>query len=234
MGFLDAFIGVPQSKVAAISILVALGLAAIALVVNDIQTPMMYRLLGVGLIVLMSIPSLFVTLMNITCVVSGSQGKKLWWCDFWAWILSAFVMFYAALLIIAAVLVLTNKQSLLKESMELEKKPTIAQANSLAVNYFASKGDMSKGGEGVPTGSDRMNSGYGTIEHYEGMSMEPEQYPEMVDVPMATTAESFYTHEEVSQGVDYPLPTPPTGPSDLIMTDAPEGFDTTDGLFAPL
>lgn len=132
MALLDAFVGVPQSKVAAFAIMVAFAVMALAIVLGDISVPPSYRLLTVVFMIVMSIPSILITLVNITCAVSGSAGGK-WWCDIWAWVLTGFVAFYSILLVVAAMMVMSNKAQIQKDGAA---QTGIAVANKAAEGFF--------------------------------------------------------------------------------------------------
>jgi hypothetical protein len=54
------------------------------------------------LIFLTSLPSLALTLFQLTCLVTGA-GKN-WWCSAYAWVLCAMAIFYAGMLIVAAIM----------------------------------------------------------------------------------------------------------------------------------
>lgn len=138
----DVFVGVPQSQYAGLAILVALAFIAIAVLFGERTVPVGYRLLGILMIILLSLPSILLNLLNITCVVTGTgKGAEKWWCGFWGWVLSVFIIFYSAMVVIAAVMVITSKEQLLQES---KQAVDLQVANQLAEHFFVEEKKQQK------------------------------------------------------------------------------------------
>ena len=143
---MDAFVGVPQSKAAGLAILIAFGIAAVAILLGDPSMPFSFKFVAMLIVALMSVPSIAITLMNITCVVTGSgPNKKFWWCDVWGWILTGFIVFYSVLLVVAAVLVLMGQSSVAdlysktEPGMAPEDALPLEVSNMMAQEFFANK-----------------------------------------------------------------------------------------------
>ena len=110
--FVSVFVGVPQSRYAALAILLAIVIVSLAILFGKDKIPISQKFGFVILIFLVSLPGLALSLFQLTCIVTGAGAKnKRWWCSLYAWVLAAIMIFYAVLLVVAAVLSLTNKQT---------------------------------------------------------------------------------------------------------------------------
>ena len=106
----NIFFGVPQSRYAALAILLAIVVVALTIILGNSPVPMSQKFGFVLMVFLVSLPGLALSLFQLTCIVTGSGFKnKRWWCSVYAWVLSAIMIFYAVLLIIAAVMSLSSK-----------------------------------------------------------------------------------------------------------------------------
>jgi len=106
----NVFFGVPQSRYAALAILIAIVVVALAILFGDSPVPMSQKFGFVLMIFLISLPGLALSLFQLTCIVTGSGfDNKRWWCSLYAWVLSAIMIFYAVLLVIAALMSLKSK-----------------------------------------------------------------------------------------------------------------------------
>lgn len=138
----SALTGVPQSKYAALAILISFTFSALTIIFGEMTIPIGYRLLGVLVLALVSLPSIFLLLLNITCVVTGDKNAR--WCGWWGWGLSAFIMFYSALVVIASVIVLVTKPKVDVMSVTNSttvvstggSAPSTADANKAAEHFF--------------------------------------------------------------------------------------------------
>ena len=117
-GFLDLFIGVPQSKYAGLAILLSLAAVGLAVLLGKEKVPITQKLVVVGLLFLLSLPAMLVTLFQLTCMVTGSGIKNaFWWCSGYAWLVSGLIILYSILLVVMVVLSFGADQ----ESKEIEK-----------------------------------------------------------------------------------------------------------------
>ena len=113
----NIFFGVPQSRYAALAILLAIVVVALTIIFGNSPVPMSQKFGFVLMVFLVSLPGLALSLFQLTCIVTGSGFKnQRWWCSVYAWVLSAIMIFYAVLLVIAAVMSLSSKN---KETFKL-------------------------------------------------------------------------------------------------------------------
>ena len=106
----SVFFGAPQSRYAALAILLAIVVVALTVIFGDSPVPMSQKFGFVLMVFLISLPGLALSLFQLTCIVTGAGfNNKRWWCSLYAWVLSAIMIFYSVLLVIAAIMSLTNK-----------------------------------------------------------------------------------------------------------------------------
>ena len=104
------FVGVPQSRYAALAILIAIVVVALTIIFGDSPVPMSQKFGFVLMVFLISLPGLALSLFQLTCIVTGAGANgKNWWCSVYSWVLSAIMIFYAVLLVIAAIMSLSSK-----------------------------------------------------------------------------------------------------------------------------
>jgi len=100
MGFFDIFFGTPQSLYASYAILAAVITICITILLTGTDLTLGNRFLFIFLVILMLIPSVFLTLFQITCMVTGGNKNSRWWCWLYAWIVAAFIIIYCIFVII--------------------------------------------------------------------------------------------------------------------------------------
>ena len=104
MSLLSPFIGSPQSRYAAIAIMLAIGAVSIAILFGADAMPLSQKFFFVLLILLLSIPGILLSLLQLTCLVTGAGSEnKRWWCSLYSWLMSAFVIVYSIVIIVVAV-----------------------------------------------------------------------------------------------------------------------------------
>jgi hypothetical protein len=138
MAFMDIFIGVPQSKFAGLAILLAIVFVAFAILIGKEPIPMGQRFMFILILFLISLPGLLLTLFQLTCLVTGAGLKnQRWWCSLYAWIGSILIILYSVILVVAAILSMTQGTSMMKElaAMEQYESPNM-DANQLAKELF--------------------------------------------------------------------------------------------------
>jgi nitrogen fixation/metabolism regulation signal transduction histidine kinase len=98
--FLDVFFGSSQSLYASYAILAAIITICVTIMLTGTDIPMANRFLFVFLTILMLLPSVFLILFQITCMVTGGTKDTRWWCWLYAWIVAAFIIIYCIFVII--------------------------------------------------------------------------------------------------------------------------------------
>ena len=113
---LDIFVGTPQSKYAALAILSVIFVVSMVILLGKNQLPLSQKFAFILLIFLVSVPSILLTLFQLTCIVTGSgfQNKR-WWCSIYAWVISIIIVLYCIILVISAILSLASGASALED-----------------------------------------------------------------------------------------------------------------------
>ena len=111
MSAYSPFIGSPHSRYAALAIIVAVAAVSIAILFGADAMPLSQKFFFVVLIFLLSTPGILLSLLQLTCLVTGAGNEnKRWWCALYSWIMSAFVIVYSILVIAIAVQSLVTKK----------------------------------------------------------------------------------------------------------------------------
>lgn len=138
MALLDIFVGAPQSKYAAIAILVALGVVSLAMLFGKDEVPIGQKFLFVLLMLVIALPSVLLSLFQLTCLVTGAGYKnQRWWCGAYAWIGTIFVMIYSAIVVVVGIIAMTNGTTVSTEMENLGMFETMkVEADKQAKEYF--------------------------------------------------------------------------------------------------
>lgn len=111
MKLVDAFIGPIQSKYSAVAIFSALIIVCIAILFSKTKMPFSQKLGAATMLFLVSLPSVLYILFQLTCIVTGSSDETPW-CGIYAWIIVAFTILYAILVVVIAMMSLTATKNM--------------------------------------------------------------------------------------------------------------------------
>ena len=148
MSFLNAFIGVPQSRYAAFAVLTAILVVSLTILFGNEAVPLSQKFAFIFMLFLVSLPGILLSLFQLTCIVVGAGVKNQRpWCSIYAWIISILLIVYCALLIVLAVVALTGKSKAMGEvaMADAEKfvgsnpSMTMDEANKIATQMFANE-----------------------------------------------------------------------------------------------
>lgn len=104
MGFYDAFFGSEQSQYTAYAIFAAIIAICITILLTATDVPVSNRLLIVFFVIISLVPSVFLTLFELTCIVTGGTEPNQWWCYAFAWVLAAFIIIYCIFIVIISLI----------------------------------------------------------------------------------------------------------------------------------
>jgi hypothetical protein len=104
MGFYDAFFGSEQSQYTAYAIFAAIIAICITILLTATDVPVSNRLLIVFFVIVSLVPSVFLTLFELTCIVTGGTEPNQWWCYAFAWVLAAFIIIYCIFIVIISLI----------------------------------------------------------------------------------------------------------------------------------
>lgn len=124
MGLYEVFFGSAQSQYAAYAILAAIFTICMTILFSGTDMTIGSRLLMILFVILTLIPSIFLILFEITCMVSGGTKDKNWWCWLYAWIIAVFIIIYCIFVVIISL------SSLFTYNTAMEKL-TISENNNI-------------------------------------------------------------------------------------------------------
>ena len=153
MSSLDPFVGSPQSHYAAVAIVIAIIFVSIAILFGFDAMPLSQKFFFVMLIALLSVPGILLSLMQLTCLVTGAGNKNQhWWCSIYSWLMSGFIIVYSIIIIMVAVQRLTkNNNEYFYSADRTPSQPTLAATPLLNVDGYRWQGGQ------VGNGSSRVS-----------------------------------------------------------------------------
>lgn len=126
MGFYDAFFGSDQSQYTAYAIVAAIIAICITILLTATDIPVSNRLLIVFFVIISLIPSVFLTLFELTCIVTGGTEPNKWWCYAFAWVLAAFIIIYCIFIVIISLISLFTYNNAIDNIKDTEDKARLS------------------------------------------------------------------------------------------------------------
>jgi hypothetical protein len=111
MGFYDAFFGTDQSLYTAYAIIAAIIAICITILLTATDVSVGNRILIVLFVIVTLLPSIFLTLFELTCIVTGGTEPNRWWCYAFAWVLAAFIIIYCIFIVVISLISLFTYNS---------------------------------------------------------------------------------------------------------------------------
>ena len=146
MGFYDAFFGSDQSLYTAYAIIAAIIAICVTILFTSTDIPVGSRLLMILFVVITLVPSIFLTLFEITCIVTGGTEPNNWWCYTFAWILAAFIIIYCIFVVIISIMSLVTYNKAIDNVNNDEEKNKVnpPEANNIAKQIMATQKPIEK------------------------------------------------------------------------------------------
>lgn len=146
MGFFDAFFGTVQSQYAAYAIVAAIVAICITILLTGTDVPIGNRFLIVFFVIISLIPSIFLMLFELTCIVTGGTSTERWWCWLFAWIIAVFIIIYCIFIVIISFISLfTYNNAINKVKIsDNENKMTPQNSNNYAKTIIESNKQVEK------------------------------------------------------------------------------------------
>jgi hypothetical protein len=104
----DVFLGSEQSKYAGIALFITILIICLAILFTSSKIPIEQRIVFVIFILIITIPSILMSLFELTCIVTGGNYTTRWWCWALAWVLAIMIIFYCVMIIISLFISMTN------------------------------------------------------------------------------------------------------------------------------
>ena len=104
----DIFFGSTQSKYAGVALFMTILILCLIILFSNSKIPIGERFLFVLFILIISIPSILMSLFELTCIVTGGNYTTRWWCWLLAWVISVIIIIYCILIIISMFISISN------------------------------------------------------------------------------------------------------------------------------
>jgi hypothetical protein len=204
----SVFVGVPQSKLAGVAIMVAVIVVALSILFGREPIPMTQKFVIVLVMFLLALPAILLSLFQINCLVTGAGfTNQRWWCSLYAWVISIMVVFYCVMLVVVGLLSYSDDKKVVAQ----EKFRNMQKfSNRVAEGFFA------EAGASAMTGASPA-----------AKAVAPPTLPEMslpAVPPVPTAGAPQASKEEPKEPVMAP-PAPPMGPAMPAGAASPQGFE---------
>ena len=146
MGFYDAFFGSDQSQYTAYAIVAAIIAICITILLTATDIPVSNRLLIVFFVIISLVPSVFLTLFELTCIVTGGTEPNKWWCYVFAWVLAAFIIIYCIFIVIISLISLFTYNNAIDNVKDINDKSRLSKdvSNNYAKQMIANDDNHAK------------------------------------------------------------------------------------------
>jgi hypothetical protein len=143
---LDIFFGSTQSKITAYAIFAAILAICITILLTRTDMTIGNRFLLIFFVILTLVPSIFLILFQITCMVSGGNSKERWWCWAYAWIIAVFIIIYCILIIVISFASLFTYNNAIDkvEIQETQNKMTPDNSNQYAKSIMETSHEVER------------------------------------------------------------------------------------------
>ena len=104
----DVFLGSEQSKYAGIALFITILIICLAILFTSSKIAIEQRIVFVIFILIITVPSILMSLFELTCIVTGGNYNTRWWCWLLAWVLAVMIIFYCIMIIISLFISMTT------------------------------------------------------------------------------------------------------------------------------
>lgn len=104
----DIFFGSEQSKYAGIALFMTIIILCLIILFTGSKIPIGERFVFVIFILIISVPSILMSLFELTCIVTGGNSTTRWWCWLLAWFIAIIIIIYCVMIIISMLISMSN------------------------------------------------------------------------------------------------------------------------------
>lgn len=137
------FIGTLQSRYAGIAIAIAILTVCLCILFANTNITLSNRLLIVFFVVLSCLPSILLSLFELSCMVTGGTKKTNSGCYWFAWFISGLMILYSIIVIIYAIYILFTYDHAQSKVQEYEESKNMQmsneEANDIAVKMMTNE-----------------------------------------------------------------------------------------------
>jgi uncharacterized membrane protein len=130
MGFYDAFFGSEQTQYTAYAILAAVTAICLTVLFSASDISVGNRIIIILFVVISVLPSVLLTLFELTCIVTGGTEPNKWWCSTFGWILAAFIIIYCMFIVIISFMSLFTYNNAVDEENKNDTKNKLPKIES--------------------------------------------------------------------------------------------------------
>lgn len=133
---IKAIVGSTQSKYAAWAISLTILVLCVSVLVMQTEVPFGKRLLGVLFMILITVPGVILSLVELTCLVTGGSWKTNWWCWLLAWVIAIIVIVWCLVIIATVFNTLITYTNAKKKIIQSTLPATEEESNDFAENIL--------------------------------------------------------------------------------------------------
>lgn len=133
---IKAIVGSTQSKYAAWAISLTILVLCVSVLVMQTEVPFGKRLLGVLFMLLITVPGVILSLVELTCLVTGGSWKTNWWCWLLAWVIAIIVIVWCLVIIATVFNTLITYTNAKKKIIQSTSPATEEESNDFAENIL--------------------------------------------------------------------------------------------------
>ena len=136
----DIFFGSEQSKYAGIALFMTIIILCVIILFSSSRIPIGDRFMFVLFILIISVPSILMSLFELTCIVTGGNINTRWWCWLLAWILAVIIIVYCVMIIISMLISMSeydmanDRLDYTMEKNKMDKEEANLYAKNIIIN----------------------------------------------------------------------------------------------------
>lgn len=115
MGFYDSFFGSEQTQYTAYAILAAISAISLTILFSSSDISLGNRFVIILFLIISVLPSVLLTLFELTCIVTGGTEPNAYWCNIFGWVLAAFIIIYCLFVVIISFMSLFSYNSVIDD-----------------------------------------------------------------------------------------------------------------------
>ena len=104
----NIFFGSEQSKYAGIALFMTILILCLMILFTGSKIPIGERFIFVIFILIITVPSILMSLFELTCIVTGGNSTTRWWCWLLAWFIAIIIILYSVMIIISMLISMSN------------------------------------------------------------------------------------------------------------------------------
>jgi len=115
MGFYDSFFGSEQTQYTAYAVLAAISAISLTILFSSSDISLGNRFIIILFLIISVLPSVLLTLFELTCIVTGGTEPNAYWCNIFGWVLAAFIIIYCLFVVIISFMSLFSYNSVIDD-----------------------------------------------------------------------------------------------------------------------